>query len=266
MIGLILGTSEGKNIVSLLNEFTDNILISTATAYGGDVLKEYKYKILNTKPLNINGIKEMLLVQGVELLIDASHPYATEITENCKKVCDELEIKYLRYERPSVSDKYLNMDKVICVGDYEELLDKINSIEELQSKDSVILNTTGSKNIQKLMLLGIINRIVHRVLPSEDVIKCCLDLSVKIEDIIAIKGPVSYELNLGFIRQYNAKAIILKDSGIQGGTEEKIQAALNENIFIFIIKRKKEQHLNVFYSEKQLVDYIRKNSILRLVK
>lgn len=257
MIGLILGTSEGKNIVSLLNEFTDNILISTATAYGGEVLEEYKYKILNTKPLDINGIKEMLLVQGVKLLIDASHPYATEITENCKKVCDELEIKYLRYERPAVSDKYLNMDKVIFVSDYEELLGKFNSIEELKSRDSVVLNTTGSRNIQKLMAFGIINRIVHRVLPSEDVIKYCFDLSVKVEDIIAIKGPVSYELNIGFIRQYNAKAIILKDSGIQGGTEEKIEAALNENIFVFIIKRKKEQHLNVFYSEKQLVDYVK---------
>ncbi len=52
MIALILGTSEGREILSLLNKFTDNILISTATAYGGEILKNYKYKKLNTKPLN----------------------------------------------------------------------------------------------------------------------------------------------------------------------------------------------------------------------
>jgi precorrin-6A/cobalt-precorrin-6A reductase len=48
MIGLILGTSEGKRILSLLNKYTEDIFITTATAYGGELLKDYKYKILNT--------------------------------------------------------------------------------------------------------------------------------------------------------------------------------------------------------------------------
>ena len=84
MIALILGTSEGKNILSLLNEFTDNILVSTATTYGGDILKTYKYKTLNTKPLDLNGLKQMLIKQGISVLVDASHPYALDITKNCK--------------------------------------------------------------------------------------------------------------------------------------------------------------------------------------
>ncbi len=52
MIGFILGTSEGKKIVSLMNEFTDDIAVSTATSYGGQLLENYKIKELNTKPLN----------------------------------------------------------------------------------------------------------------------------------------------------------------------------------------------------------------------
>ena len=83
-------------------------------------------------------------------------------------------------------------------------------------------------------------------------------------NIIAIKGPVGYELNKGFIRQYDAKAIILKDSGVQGGTQEKIEAALSENIYIFIIERKKETFENAFNSEESLVKYIkRKQFVLR---
>lgn len=39
MIGLILGTSEGKEILDLLNKFTDDILISTATQYNGEIGK-----------------------------------------------------------------------------------------------------------------------------------------------------------------------------------------------------------------------------------
>ncbi len=226
MVALILGTSEGRNILSLLNEFTDNILVSTATAYGGDILKTYRYKTLNTKPLDLNGLKQMLINQGISVLVDASHPYALDITKNCKTACLDLGIKYLRYERPSIGEKYLDRDKFIPVVNYEELIHKISSIEELNSPDSVILNTTGSRNIHKLMNTEMRSRIVHRVLPAEDIIKYCLDLGVTIEDIIAIKGPISYELNIGFISQYNAKAIILKYSGKQCVTEEKIQAAL----------------------------------------
>ena len=265
MIGLILGTSEGKNILSLLNEFTEDILISTATTYGGDIIKEYKYKILNTDALDIKGLKELFTKHGVSTLVDASHPYATEITKNCRSACEELKIEYLRFERPSIIDKYIDRDKVICVSSYENLVEKIIDIKELQSSDCVILNTTGSRNINKFMDSKLINRVVHRVLPSMSIIKECLELGVAIEDIIAIKGPIGFDLNLGFIKQYKAKAIILKDSGILGGTEEKIKAALEENIYIFVIERKKELFENIFYSEEELVNYIRKNNIVRLV-
>ena len=261
MIGLIVGTSEGKNILSLLNEFTEDILISTATAYGGDILKEYKYKMLNTKPLDMSGLQDLFMEQGVKTVVDASHPYATEITKNCKKACEDLQIEYLRYDRPSISDKYINSSKVISVRNYEELMEKIISIKELQSKDSVILNTTGSKNISKFMSSKLVNRIVHRVLPSTGVIKECIELGVAIEDIIAIKGPIGYELNLGFIKQYKAKGIILKDSGILGGTDEKIKAASDDDIYIFVIEREKQQFKNVFYSEKELVEYISQNNL-----
>ena len=261
MIGLILGTSEGRNIVKLLNEFTANLLISTATSYGGDILKELKYKVLNTDPLDSIGLKQMLIKHDVSVLVDATHPYATLITDNCKSVCEDLNILYLRYERPSVCDKYKNCEKVIYVSDYEELVQKIKSIHELQGEDSIILNTTGSRNINKLVTSDISNRIVHRVLPSVEVMKQCIELGVKVEDIVAIKGPIGYELNIGFIRQYNAKAMILKDSGILGGTKEKMQAALHENIYVFVIERRKELLKNIYHSEEQLVNHIIKNNL-----
>ena len=40
MIGLILGTSEGKKLLSLINKYTEDIFVSTATEYGGELLKE----------------------------------------------------------------------------------------------------------------------------------------------------------------------------------------------------------------------------------
>lgn len=106
MIALILGTSEGREILSLLNKFTDNILISTATAYGGEILKDYKYKKLNTKPLNKEQLLNMLKENQVNILIDASHPYALEVTKNAREVSKDLNIEYVRYERPSSAEEF----------------------------------------------------------------------------------------------------------------------------------------------------------------
>lgn len=253
MIGLISGTSEGKNILSLLNNYTDDIFVSTATPYGGELLKDYKYKVLNTKPLTLEELVENLKTNKIILLIDASHPYAQVITENAIEACKKLNIDYVRYERPSVIDKFEN--KITKVKSYEDLYNKLLNI------DGTILNTTGSVNIEKIITMNLKNRIVHRVLPSIEVIKKCFSLGVKTEDIIAIKGPISYDLNLSFIKEYNAKAIILKDSGVKGGTIEKIEAALDSGIKIFVIMRSGKQNISSFSSEEELVNYIVRKAI-----
>lgn len=249
MIGLILGTIEGKKILSLLNKFTEDIFVSTATEYGGELLKKYKYKILNTKPLDLKGLEKAITENKIDILVDASHPYAEVVTKNAIIACEKLNITYVRYERPKAS--ICDNKCVVRVKDYNELYLKMRDIK------GTILNTTGSKNIDKFIQMNLDNRIVHRVLPSVKVMEKCFSLGVKTEDIIAIKGPISYELNCSFIKEYDAKAIVLKDSGVQGGTEDKIRAAIDNNMAAFVIKRKDNQIKNAFNSEESVVDFVK---------
>jgi len=250
MIGLIVGTSEGKNILSGLNEFTEDIFISTATAYGAELLKDYKYKIFNEVPLDIVGLMQVIRNNDIKILIDASHPYALEITKNAMEVCRVCGVKYIRYERPPVTNEFHDNKNVIIVEDYDDLQIYLEKVE------GVILNTTGSRNIDKILNFKLKNRIIHRVLPSVKVLEDILELGVKVDDIVAMKGPVGYELNKGFIKEYDAKAIIMKDSGVQGGTYDKIKAAIANDIPAFIIGRKSMKYSKVFYSEVELVKYI----------
>ncbi|EPY2277205.1 cobalt-precorrin-6A reductase [Clostridium sporogenes] len=250
MIALILGTSEGREILSLLNKFTDNILISTATAYGGEILKNYKYKKLNTKPLSKEELSNMLKENQVNILIDASHPYALEVTKNAREVSKDLNIEYLRYERPSSSEEFKENKKVVFLEDYKDLNEALKNIK------GNILNTSGSRNMDKILDLKLQNRIIHRVLPSVKVLEDCFNLEVKVEDLMAIKGPISKELNKAFIKDYDAKALILKDSGPQGGTKEKILACLECDIYALVIRRKKINYEREFNDIKELVEYI----------
>ncbi|MGH4120234.1 cobalt-precorrin-6A reductase [Clostridium sp.] len=252
MIALFLGTSEGKKILSLLNSFTEDIFISTATSYGGELLKDYKYKVLNTAPLDKVSLAKAFKENNISVVVDASHPYATQITRTLMDLCTEHNLDYIRYERPSVIDKFVNHKEIVRICGYEQLLEALTNIK------GTILNTTGSRNIKKLMDLGIENRIVHRVLPSIEVMVEYFSLGLAVEDIIAIKGPTSYDLNCSFIKEYEAKAIILKDSGVQGGTEEKLRTAIDLGITAFVIERSKVTYENSFDNEDELVGYIKK--------
>ncbi|MEK6266877.1 MAG: cobalt-precorrin-6A reductase [Clostridium sp.] len=252
MIALFLGTSEGKKILSLLNTFTEDIFISTATCYGGELLRDYKYKVLNTAPLDKVRLAKAFKENNIRVVVDGSHPYATEITKTLMDLCTEHNIDYIRYERPSVIDKFKNHKEIIRICGYEQLLEMAKNIK------GTILNTTGSRNIKKLMDLGMENRIVHRVLPSIEVMQEYFSLGLEVEDIIAIKGPTSYDLNCSFIKEYEAEAIILKDSGVQGGTEEKLKAAIDLGITAFVIDRSVVTYENSFNNEDELVEYIRK--------
>ncbi|MBE6063905.1 cobalt-precorrin-6A reductase [Clostridium cochlearium] len=252
MIGLISGTSEGKELLSNLNRYTDNILVSTATSYGGELLKDYKYKYLNTTPLDKENMIKLFKEKKVEVLIDASHPYALEVSKNAMEVCNCIGIEYIRFEREKIIEKFLGEEKILVVENYEDLYSKLKYIK------GNILNTTGSRNMDKIIKLNLENRIIHRVLPSLKVIKECFDLGVELHNIIAIKGPITYDLNRAFIREYNAKAILLKDSGKEGGTEEKIRAAIDENIYAIVVDRKSLDYKNKFNNKEEVIKYLKK--------
>ncbi len=250
MIALILGTSEGKVILSKLNEKTSDILVSTATTYGGELLKDYKYKVLNDKALTYEELKNLLVVNGVRVLVDASHPYALEISKTSMKIAKELNIEYLRYERESTLKEFPDNPLIIEIEDYTGLT------EALKDVNGNILNTTGSRNLDKILGLNLPNRIIHRVLPSLKVMKECFNLGIKVEDLVFIKGPISYDFNCAFINEYGAEVLLTKDSGPQGGTYEKLKAAIDMGVKVIVIGRKTMEYGKVFNKEVDLVNYI----------
>ncbi|MDY6011546.1 cobalt-precorrin-6A reductase [Clostridium sp.] len=249
MIGFILGTSEGREILKMINKYTDEVVVSTATEYGGKLLENFKLKHLNTKPLDEDGLKNLIKEFDINVLVDASHPYATEVSKNAIQSAKDMGIDYIRFERQGVlsSSSYEN---IIKIKEYHELKEILKDI------DGNILNTTGSRNIKNILDVNSKNRIIHRILPSSEILKEVLSLGVDVQDVVAIKGPISYELNIGFIDQYNAKAMITKDSGNAGGTLEKLQSCIDKNIKLIVIEKPKMNYGNTFYDESRLVDYL----------
>ena len=249
MIGFILGTSEGRKILSLINKYTEEIAVTTATTYGGELLKEFKIKTLNTKPLNKEEMLNWIKESRIDILVDASHPYAEEVTKTALECANELEIEYVRYERQG-SLESIRDENIIRVKNYDEAIGIIKNI------DGNILNTTGGNNVTKFLELNFKYRVIHRILPSPKVLTKIVEAGIKIKDIIALQGPISYELEMAFIKQYGVKAILTKDSGIEGGVLEKYKAARDCKIKLIVIEKPRFTYDLVFNSEEKLIDYL----------
>lgn len=249
MIGFILGTSEGRKILSLINKFTSDIAVTTATTYGGELLKEFKIKSLNTKPLNKSEMLNWIKSNEIDILVDASHPYAQEVTKTALECTKHLKIKYVRYERKSALEN-INDENIIRVKDYDE------AIKIIKKLSGNILNTTGGNNVSKFLNIDFKYSIIHRILPSPKVLAKIVESGISIKDIIALQGPISYELEKAFINQYNIKAILTKDSGIEGGVLEKLKAIQDCKIKLIVIERPKFNYDLVFNNAESLVEFL----------
>ena len=182
MIGFILGTSEGRKILSLINKYTHEIAVTTATIYGGELLKEFNIKVLNTKPLNKEEMSNWIRINKIDVLVDASHPYAQEVTKTASECANDLKIQYVRYERQGILENITGED-IIRVKNYDEAIEIIKKI------DGNILNTTGGNNVSKFLRLDFKYRIIHRILPSPKVLASIVEVGISIKDIIALQGP-----------------------------------------------------------------------------
>lgn len=256
MIGFILGTSEGKKILKLINKYTNEIAVTTATKYGGDILKEFDIKVLNTKPLNEEEMLNWLKVNEINVLVDASHPYAEEVTKTALKCSGSIGIQYLRFERQGALDN-IYWDNIIRVKNYDEAIQVIKEI------DGNVLNTTGGNNASKFLSLDFKYRIIHRILPLPKVLNKIVEAGISIKDIIAMQGPITFELEKAFIYQYDAKAILTKDSGVEGGTLEKYRAARDAGIKLIVIEKPSLIGTFVFTSEEEMVEYLVKECNLK---
>lgn len=251
MLGFILGTSDGKNLLKDLNKYTDNLFLSVSTEYGGELLEGIKCKVLNTKPLDKEQLISAIKENKINILVDFSHPYAVNVSKNAMEACDICGIEYIRFQRESAIEDYKDEPLVHMIKNLDDFKEKI------KNKSGNILNATGVNRVSDLISMNLENRIIHRILPTKASVEKAIDGGAKIDDIIAIKGPISYELDLAFLKNYNIEIFLFKDSGRKGATEDKIKSALELNIECFIIEREEIDNNNIFYNEEDIFRFIK---------
>ncbi|SHE36854.1 precorrin-6A/cobalt-precorrin-6A reductase [Thermoanaerobacter uzonensis DSM 18761] len=224
MILVLAGTKDGREIAERLKFKGFEVIASTVTDYGASLFSE-GIKV-HKGAMDELSLVNFIYKNNIDIVVDATHPFAKDVSINAINACNKTGIKYIRHERESLY--YYN---AIVVKSFEE------AAEECKKYDSIFL-TVGSKNLEKFRgLWEIGKKVTARVLPLSNVIKKCEDLGLKPKDIIAMEGPFTKELNYQMFKERNAEVVVTKDSGIVGGVLEKFEAAKMLGIPVILIKR-----------------------------
>ncbi len=232
------GTTEGRQLSELMAQANVQHTVCVASEYGKEVMNPDPNVEIHVGRMDADGIAEFLKGQGAEagcMVIDATHPYATEVTDNIKKAAKALGTEYVRIIRAQ--------DESLLEG-----AEKYDDIEEcaraMDRTEGNILLTTGSKELGKFCSLvsdKTKERTYVRVIPAMESLKLCENEGIEQSHIIAMQGPFSRELNEVIIRQYDIKHVITKESGSTGGFREKREASLVTGAKLHVILRPCEE-------------------------
>ncbi len=227
-ICLFAGTTEGRKLTEFLSGKSVDLIVCVATEYGEDVLENHGDAKVIKKRLSEAEMLELFQSQKFDLVIDATHPYAVQVSENIKSACISSGTEYQRILRDNSS-----------IGDDALIFPDIESgIAFLNTADGNILLTTGSKEISKYSgLLNFSKRVYARVLPMSSSLEACTAAGLKPAHIIAMQGPFSEEMNIATLKAIRAKWLVTKDSGDAGGFTEKASAAKKADAKLIVIGR-----------------------------
>lgn len=248
MILVLGGTSDSIEICNLLNKNQIDYVVSVTTSYGEELVKKCTNKII-LKKLTLEDMINYINSNNITKVIDSTHPYAVEVSANAIKATEITNIKYLRFERESLIKEIDYTNKYI-VDDIDQACEIANKL------GSNILIGTGSKNLN-LYKEKIKNKnLIPRVLPTSEVLVSCEKLGFNADNIIAMKGPFTEDMNESTYKQYNIDLVITKESGTAGGFLEKVNACKTLNIPVIIIKRKEMNYPNTIGKIQDLIDLI----------
>ncbi len=267
------GTSEGRVLAGKLAERGFFVTVCVATDYGQEVMgQEQKNPFVQVRigRMDVMQMEQLIGSKPWYAVVDATHPFAEEVTKNIRKACANQKKHMLRLLRKEEVGQEDSKETECSERDHPET--ECHTIENLQKEvqDKVVyvnstaeavsyLNqttgriflTTGSKELEEY-IKGIRDnsRLYVRILPIGAEVDRCRRLGLKGRQIICMQGPFREELNAAMLCQIGASFLVTKETSNAGGFLEKLKAAEQTGAQAVIIRRPKEHG----YSMEEVLD------------
>ena len=213
MILVFGGTTEGRRAVEVLEKAGTAYYYSTKTEEQ-EVALHHGIRLHGA--LDYKAIMTFCKEHEIRLLIDAAHPFAQQLHATIAEIAEKLQLPAIRYERI-----FPERDRsLMWIDDYAQVPTDVHSL----------LATTGVQSISKLKPLETLGiKVYYRILPRESSIRLAKEQGASDEQLLYYEDSTVIDVD--------AEAILLKESGLSGGFQEKVDAAKTKGMRIIVLKR-----------------------------
>lgn len=229
---VLLGAQEGYTLLKLLQDRAWQVVAVPSGAYGRALLADWPQTHI-LMPDELARVGEIIVSpHALDAVVSAMPAGPRDSTAQLVwRRCRDAGIPFIQMVRPATALPAHPL--VVPVDTWEE------AAQHAATCGETVFLTTGSNNLAVFCQCGALagKRLVVRVLPEHQIVRKCQELGIPPRDIVALHGPFSREFNRQMFKAYHADVVVTRDSGPQGGTTAKIQAALSLGIPVVVIRR-----------------------------
>lgn len=230
-IWLIGGTSESAELADAIAQLALPCTISVTTEAARSLYPDRACLHVWVGRLDAVQMSHFLQEQKIVAVLDASHPFAVEISRLAIAVCTQCHIPYLRYERPSIGHGSEAASGVIELDSFDTLL----AGDYLEGQR--VLLTTGYKSLPLFRAWQERATLFARILPAVASLEGALAAGFTPDRMIALRPPISAELEKALWRQWDISLVVTKASGAAGGEDVKRKVAAELGVPLVLIAR-----------------------------
>jgi precorrin-6A/cobalt-precorrin-6A reductase len=170
----------------------------------------------------IDGLEHYLRQEAVDLVVDATHPFATQISRNAAAACAKANVPLLAVERPAW---------VKTAGDnWSEHASAEDAIAALPTASTTVFSALGRSSVPLLCAKPqhrYVIRVVDPIIPPPELADAI---------VIAARGPFRMEDDIALFREHRIACILAKNSG-GDAAYAKVEAARYLGLPIHMVQR-----------------------------
>ena len=242
---IIGGTEESRRLVNLILTHTSQpsrsplpLLISVTTASARRLYPEHSAVTVAVGKLTAAQADAFIHTHAVGAILDASHPFATDISHLAIALAHQYELPYLRYERPQIAAP-ANRTWLDAAGRPGNIV--VSQLADLFAAGYLAqertLLTLGYRILSDFASWQSRGLLYARILPSETALAAALAAGFTSDRLIALRPPISKSLESALWQQWQITQVVTKASGQAGGEEHKLAIAAQLGVRLIRIAR-----------------------------
>ncbi|WP_448602290.1 cobalt-precorrin-6A reductase [Thermoleptolyngbya sp.] len=183
--------------------------------------------------LTTETVGEFLQTHSIRAVLDASHPFATAVSELAIATAAHFHLPYLRFERSpveAVSSEAVSAKEWVFPN-FEALL------ESHRLANQRVLLTIGYRHLSLFQPWQDRATLFARILPSQEALAGAIAAGFTPDRLIALRPPITAALETALWQQWQISLVVTKASGHPGGEAIKRQVAIDLGIPLATIAR-----------------------------